>query len=352
MAGPSLRLAAVIGAALPLVAFVSFDAGAESVADFYKAKGLTILVGSGAGGGYDVYARTFARHYARHIPGTPNIVIKDMPGAGGLRVTNYIARKAARDGSEIAATAGPMTTAPLIDTGDFQFDPRTLEWIGSLAGVQTICFTWHTSGIKTLAQAREREVVVGAAGARTASATVPRIFNALVGTKFKIVGGYATDELRLAVERGETQGICGLAYSTVMASQPDWIVEKKIDILAQFGLKKDPQMPNVPLATAFASSADAERIMELILIRQEMGRPFVAPPGIPADRLAVLRRAFDRTVTGPGYRADAKRARLPVNAMDAADMKALIAKAYDAPKDIVARTVKLLADIQSSTKHK
>lgn len=352
MAGRGWRLALFFNSVL-LLAFPHWvGAKAQPVADFYKEKVLTILVGSGAGGGYDVYARTFARHYAAYVPGKPNIVVKNMPGAGGLRVTNYIAQKAPKDGSEIAASAGPMTTAPLIDKGDFRFDPRTLEWIGSIGSVQTICFTWHTSPIKTLAEARKQEVVVGAAGARTASATVPRIFNALVGTKFKVVGGYATDELRLAVERGETQGICGLAYSTVMASQPDWISERQINILAQFGLRKDPKMPNVPLATGFAASADAKRIMELILIRQEMGRPFVAPPNVPVERLAALRKAFDAAVVDPGFRSDAERAHLPVDPMGAAEMKALIAKAYRSSKDIVARTVKLLADIESNTQKK
>ena len=325
-----------------LVLAAAGTAHADALGDFYKGKRMTMFVGSGAGGGYDTYSRAFARHFKKYVPSKPRIIIKNMQGAGGLRVTNYMYNKAKRDGSHVASTFNTMMLEPLIGNRGAKFDVFKFNWLGSLGKLQAACVTWHTSSIKTLADAKGRVVTVSATGATGNSAKMPRIFNWAVGTKFKVIQGYSTSGSRLALERGEVDGICGLGYSTLLASNPDWILKKKLNFLAQIGLYKHPQMAKVPMILQNIKDAKTRKVVELILIQQEPGRPYIAPPGVPKDRVKALTSAFDSAIKDPAFLADAKRLRLEILYVDAKTIMSLIKRAYASPRDIVEAAAKLV----------
>src|SRR5262245_44954025 len=271
----------------------SAGAGAQKVEDFYRGKSVTLLVAGGAGGGYDTYARIFARHMSRHIPGHPNIIAKNMPAAAGLAAASTLYNAADHDGSTIAAFTNGAAMDPLFGNASARYDAQKFSWLGSIGKLQNVCATWHRSEIKTIAAARAHEVMV-AAGATSNTAIVPKTLNALVGTKFKVIAGYDTGAgLTLAMERGEAEGICGLSWSTIKASRPHWIAGKLLNVIVQMGLTQLPELPDVPSALDLVADVESKQVLKLILIRQEAGRPFAAPPGVPADRLAALRRAFD-----------------------------------------------------------
>lgn len=317
---------------------------AETPAEFYAAKKqIRLIIASGVGGGYDVYARTLARHFGRHVPGNPTIVVQNMDGASGLEATNYITVKAPRDGTEILATYNSLLIAPLFDNNQVLYDVPSLNWLGSIAKAVANCFAWHASSIKTLDDAKGREVPLGATGATGNSAVFPKVLNSLLGTRFKVISGYQTNAMYLAVERGEVEGICGLGFSTVVAAKPDWVKDKKVTTLIQFGLGKDPDMGNAPLAIDLVNGANDKRIFELLAYPQEMGRPFAAPPGVPADRVAALRAAFDATLKDPEFLAESKRLSQDVQPMTGAAMEAMLKQAYAAPKEVIQRYIELTA---------
>ncbi len=316
------------------LAALTRPACAQSVADFYSHTPLTMIVGSGVSGGYDLYARLFARYYTNHIPGHPTIVVKNQPGAGGLTNMNYMFHNAPHDGSEIAATFNTIALMPLYGDADAQFDPRKFNWIGSIGKQQAVCVTWHTVPIKTLDDARKQEVLVSSTGRNSTPAIFPRILNALFGTKFKIISGYSTSEMRLALEKGEVQGICGLAWQTLQSSSPAWIANNDLIVLLQMGLVKDKDLPDVPLALDLLSKPEDKAFFRLAVLPGEFGRPFVAPPGIPADRLEALRKAFNETMTDPEFVAAATKAEMIVDPLDGGQIQALLNEAYSAPKDV------------------
>lgn len=331
------RLAGVALAASVLAA----SADAQSVADFYGRTPLTLIVGSGAGGGYDLYARLFARHYTKHIPGHPAVVVKNQPGAGGLANMNDMAHTAPHDGSEIAATFNTIALMPLYGDRDAQFDPRKLNWIGSIGKQQAVCVTWKTSQVKTLDEAKTREVLVSSTGRNSTPAIFPRILNALFGTKFKIISGYSTSEMRLALEKGEVQGICGLAWQTLQSTSASWIANNDLYVILQMGLVKDKDLPaSVPLALDLLSKPEDKTFFRLAVLPGEFGRPFVAPPGVPADRLAALRQAFDDTMKDPEFSAEAVKAGMIIDPLDGAQIQALLEEAYAAPQPVRDRVAK------------
>ena len=320
-----------------LAVLLAGPAAGEDTADFYRRSDITIVVGSGPSGGFDSYARVLARHYGRHIPGSPSLVVKNMPGASGLNAMNYLANSAPRDGSVILASFNTVVLDPLYGKPGARFDPKTLGWIGSIGKQTGTCLTWHTVPVKTIEEARKRAVLVGATGADSTPNIFPKLLNAMIGTKFKIIDGYTTPDLRLAVERGEIEGLCGIAWETHMASVPQWILDGKVNFLLQLGLAKSAHLPGVPLAVDLIKNRDDRAVWELLVIPQEFGRPFVAPPGLPADRLVALRKAFDETMKDQAYLADAAKTKQFVDALGADEIAALVRRAYAAPRDIVAR---------------
>ena len=259
---------------------------AQAPAEFYKGRQVTLLIGGGAGGGYDVYYRTLARYLPKHIPGNPNIVPKNLPAASGLAAASTLYTTAEKDGSVIGAFPNNVPMDPLFGNPGARYDALKFNWLGSIGKLQNVCATWHTSPVKTIEQTREREVIVSAAGATSNTAIMPKVLNALLGTKFKVVAGYDPGSgLTLSIERGEAEGICGLSWSTMKASRPHWIRDNLLNVIVQMGLDKLPDLPNVPSALDLVSDPEKKQVLELILIRQEPGRPLAVPPGVPADRV-------------------------------------------------------------------
>jgi tripartite-type tricarboxylate transporter receptor subunit TctC len=333
----SNRVAAVVLAA-GLGGLLLVDASrAQTAAEFYRSSLISLYVGSGVGGGFDSYARIFAPHFRRHIPGSPTIVIKNMPGAAGLTSMNFIYGAAPRDGSAILASFNTVVLESLYGRDNAKFDPRSLAWIGSLGKQTGTCLTWNSTSIKTIDDARARQVLVGATGDGSTPVMYPKLLNAMLGTKFKIIVGYSTSGMRLAVERGEVEGICGVAWETHMASVPHWIIDKKVNFLLQLGLKASPHLRGVPLAIDLIRDPEDMRVFELLAIPQEFGRPIVAPPAVPADRLDILRAAFDETMNDKDYLVDLERSNQFSDPLSANEITSLVARAYAAPERVRAR---------------
>jgi tripartite-type tricarboxylate transporter receptor subunit TctC len=334
---------AMTGAILVAASLAAGGAAAQAPDAFYKGRQITLLIGAGAGGGYDAYFRAFARHAVRHIPGNPSIVPKNLPAASGLAAANTLYTTADRDGSIIGAFPNNIPMDPLFGNPGARFDAQKLNWLGSIGKLENVCATWFTSPIKTIAQAREREVIVAAAAATSNSAIMPRVLNTLLGTRFKTVSGYDPGSgLTLALEGGETEGICGLSWSTMKASRPHWISDRKLNVIVQVGLSKLPELADVPNAIDLIADPVKKRVLELILIRQEFGRPMAAPPGVPADRLAALRQAFDDTMKDPEFLAEAQQIQLEIDPLSAADIDKLLVTAYGTPQPIVRQAADLI----------
>jgi tripartite-type tricarboxylate transporter receptor subunit TctC len=311
---------------------------AQSIEAFYRGKAITMLIGSAVGGGYDIYGRVFARHMSRHIPGNPTIIVKNMPAAAGLAAASALYATADKDGSVIAAFTNGAAMDPLFGNPGARFDAQKFNWLGSIGKLQNVCATWHESPVKTIEVTRTREVIVAAAGATSNTAIVPKTLNALLGTRFKVIGGYdAGTGLTLAMERGEAEGICGLSWSTIKVSRPHWIRDKLLNVIVQMGLTKLADLPDVPSALDLVADHENKQVLELILIRQEAGRPFAAPPGVPADRVAAMRQAFEATLLDPEFRAEAEKAQLEIEPLTAREIEQFLAKAYASPKPIVQR---------------
>ena len=296
-----------------------------------------MLVGSGAGGGYDVYARAFARHWSNHIPGHPPIVAKNVPAAAGLQAASTLYNTADRDGATIGAFTNGAAMDPLFGNPGAHYDPRRFAWLGSIGKLENVCATWHTSPVKTIAAAREREVVVAAAGATSNTAIVPKLLNALIGTRFKVIAGYDPGSgLTIAVESGEAEGICGLSWSTMKASRPRWVSDHLLNVIVQMGLTKLHDLPDVPSALDLVRDPESKRVMELILMRQEAGRPFAAPPGVPADRAKALQDAFLAAHHDPQFLAKAARTGLEISPVDAGKLERGVERLAQAPPAVAA----------------
>ena len=324
------------------VAALPAKASAAAAEPFYKGKQITMLIASGAGGGYDAYARTLARYMPKYIPGNPVIVPKNTPGAGGLIAANTLYNNTAPDGLTFAALTNGVAMDPLFGETAGRFDAQKFGWLGSMGKLENICVTWQGSPITRIEQAKTREVAVSASGATGNSAIMPKIVNQFLGTKFKVIGGYTEGSgVTLALERGEVDGVCGLSYSTLKTMRPDWFRDHKLNIILQIGLHKLKDLPNVPSALDLVSDPDSRKVLELILIRQEMGRPFAMTPGTPADRVAILRRAFDAAMKDQGFVAEAAKLHLEIDPLSGPQIANLLKTAYSVPKPIVARAAKL-----------
>jgi tripartite-type tricarboxylate transporter receptor subunit TctC len=320
----------------------SQTAQAQSVEDVYKGKQITLLVGSGAGGGYDAYARVLARHFGKYIPGAPSIVTKNMPAAGGMAAANTLFNQSDHDGLTLAAHTNGVAMDPLFGNTSAKFDGRQFNWIGSIGKLQNVCVIWHEHPIKTIAQAQKMEFTAAGAGATSNTVIVPKILNSLLGTRIKVIAGYEPGQGdAIAIENREVDGSCGLAWSTIKASRSSWIADKKVTVLVQMAMEKLPDLPDVPSALEFVQGDD-RKTLELILMRQEMGRPIAAPPGVPRERIAALRRAFDKSMVDPAFLSEAKQAQLDVDPLTGEQIDELLAKAYSAPAPIVQKAASLL----------
>jgi tripartite-type tricarboxylate transporter receptor subunit TctC len=314
------------------------QAKADAVADFYHGRTVTLFVGYSVGGGYDNYARVLARHLGNHIPGNPSVLPQNMPGAGSLRALNYLYNAAPKDGSAIGTFGRGLAMEPLIGSSPTQFDARKLLWLGSGSDEISLCGTWHASRIKSWNDMQTVPFTVGGEG----SGSDPDIFAAMMknvfGVKLRIVSGYpGSAEVALAVERGEVDGRCGWSLSSLRQMRPDWLPTRQFKPIVQLNLTKSPELPEVPAITELATSETQRQILKLVLSRQSMARPFAAPPGLPADRAAALRAAFDRTMADQEFIAEAKAAGLEVNPVSGVEIERLVGELYQTPPDVVAK---------------
>ncbi len=310
----------------------------------YRGKQIRMVIGSGAGGGYDTYGRILSRFLEKYIPGKPSVVIQNMPGAAGMTAMNWAYNVAPKDGTVILATFNVLLAQPLFDDPTVQYDMQKFEPVGSFSKIQNTCITWHTSPIKTIQQAKEREVLLAATGAAGNSVLWPKIMNAVLGTKFKPVVGYGTSEQRLALERGEAEGICGLSWSTIKASTPDWVMNKRINVLVQTGGARQKALPDVPLVLDFVTNSDDRTLLNFMSFIEELGRPFIMPPGTPPALVSIVRRAFDASLSDPEMIREAEAQLLEVDPISGEDMARIIRGAYAIPKSVVKRVSQIAAE--------
>jgi tripartite-type tricarboxylate transporter receptor subunit TctC len=312
-----------------LVVMSGTTAFAQTPAEFYRGKTIEILNAYSVGGGYDIYARMIARHIGRHIPGNPQVVPKNMEGAGGMRLANWLYSAAPRDGTAIGATSRAMAFEPLLGNKAAQYDATRIAWIGSANDEVSVCTAWHTSGVTNFAAAQARELLVGANGIADDTYQFPTLLNNMFGAKFKIVTGYpGGNELNIAMERGETQGRCGFPWSTIKATHRAWIDERKINLLMQFSLAKHAELPSVPLVTDLATTDEQRQILKIVFGRQVLGRPYALPPNVPADRAQALRRAFMATMADPDFLAEVERAKFEITAVSGERIQDLVREIY------------------------
>src|SRR5215467_5996486 len=305
-----------------------------SPAQDFRGKDVTIYVGSGAGGPYDAYARLLARHLGRHLPGNPSIVVQNMPGASGRRLISFMINVAPKDGSAIATIQRGVPFEPLM--GEGQFDVERIAWIGNANNETNVCIVWHTSPVRSIEDVRTRGMAVGSSGPASTDSIYPNVLNALHGMKFKVVEGYkSATETHIAMERGEVDGRCGISFDTLQALNADWLRDKKVRMLVQIGLDKLPELAGVPSVFDLSASEEERQIWALWTAPLKMGRPFFAPPGMTAQRVDVLRRAFDATLADPELRAEASKMNLAVEPSTGEDVVALLRRIYATPKAVV-----------------
>jgi tripartite-type tricarboxylate transporter receptor subunit TctC len=329
----ALRLASVAVLAMAAVA------AAETPAAFYAGKRIELDINSSVGGGYDLYARLLARHMSQYIPGNPAIVPKNMEGASGIRLANFLYGVAPKDGTVIGAASRAMAFEPLLGNTAAQYDGTKFSFIGSANDEVSVCVAWATSGVATWNDVLKKELVVGASGGiGDDTYQFPALLKNMFGAKLRIVGGYpGGNEINLAMERGEVQGRCGIPWSTVKATRPDWIADRKANFLMQFSLAKHPDLPDVPVVTELARTDEERAIVRLIFGRQVMGRPFALPPGVPADRVAVLRQAFTAAMADPALLTEAAQMKLEIKPVTGEAIESLVADIYTTTSAAVAR---------------
>jgi len=326
-----------------LAACVLSPARAQGPADFYQGKTIDLYVGYSAGGGYDVYARALARYMGRHIPGNLSIVPKNMPGAGSLVLSNWLYNIAPKDGTVFGTVARGVAFDPLLGSTKAQFDASRFTWIGSMNDEVSVCVAWYTSGIARLEDVMQRELTIGGTGPVADTDQFPKVLNGTIGTKFKIIPGYpGGNDIDLAMERGEVMGRCGWSWSSVIATHKRWLDDRKINLPVQLALSKHPDLPSVPLIMDFARNDEERQIFKLVSARQPMGRPFVAPPGIPSDRAAALRAAFAKTMQDAAFLAEAQKMALEINPVSGEEVQAIVADAYRTPRPIADRVASMV----------
>ena len=320
---------------------VIFCLGAHPVLAEFKASTVSVSIASGTGGGYDTYGRLAARHLGKYLPGNPAMVPRNQPGAGGVVLANAMYNVAPKDGSAIAILQAGTPFEPLFGNQQAKFDPQKFNWLISLNKLVNIGVFWHTTRIKTMNDLLTGQVLVGSSGGGNASTEVyPNLLNNLAGTKFKVISGYSgTGETGLAMERGEVEGIVGTELSSLRATRPDWIRDKKVRIVIQIALTKSAELPDVPSVVDLIKDEEGRQVVELLLARQEHGRVFLAPPGVPADVVATLRDAFMKMAKDPALLADAEKLHADIVVNSGDEVSALITKTYAAPKPLVERAI-------------
>src|SRR3954466_14989495 len=298
---------------------ITGPARADDVADFYKGKTVRIVVGVGVGSGYDINARALARYIGKHLPGNPTVIVQNQPGAGSLTMTNQLYGSGPFDGTVIGASFNGLPTTPLLQPGGVRFEAVKLNWIGSTNRETQVTYVWHTVPVETINDVKTREVIIGAQAPGSTQYDYPMLANQLFGTKFKVITGYeATPKIHLAMERGEVHGTWA-NWSTLKAIANNWIDEKKIKMIAQWGLRKNPEIANVPLILEQAKTDADRQALLLALARLEFGRPFFMPPNVPPARVEAVRRAFDATMKDKEFLVEADKLKIEIDPLSGAE---------------------------------
>jgi tripartite-type tricarboxylate transporter receptor subunit TctC len=332
------------GMILAAMALAPRAASADAVEDFYRGKQVRLILGFATGGGDDSYGRLLAKHMPKYIPGSPQLLIQNQPGAGSLTAANAIYNLAPRDGTTFGMTHRFVPLMPLLGIQGPKFDPQKFTYIGSMNREIGLCIAMKTTGFKSMDDMKTREFLGGTTGAGAELTTFYATLQNMLGAKIKVIKGYqSSSQVNIAMERGEVQGRCGVSYSSLKSSKPDWLEENKIDILLQLGLRKDPELPNVPLLADIVTDDRDHRALQLLLGPSEIGRPFMGPPEMPDDRTAALRKAFMQAAKDSEMTKDAKLQRLDLEPVDGAEMTARVADFYKAPESVVTRTRELVA---------
>ena len=305
---------------------------------------VTIYVAGTAGGGIDLYARLVARHLGRHIPGKPTVTVQVMPGAGGIRAANFLAEQAPRDGTAMTTFAGGPILEPLIGARNPGYDMSQFTWVGAITKDIGLCIAWGASAFRTIDDARRQQMVVAGTGAGSETDTWPVVLNEVLGTRFKLVTGYlGSQETILAIERGEAHGRCVFSHSALKTAKPDWLREKKINVLVVTALEQSPDFPGVPAVVDLVSKPEDRQLLELMVGPGAMARPFAAPPALPPGKAALLRRAFDATMADGDFRAEAARMQADVAPSTGEEVQKLVARIYATPRPVIERAKKLFA---------
>src|SRR5215470_15221894 len=326
------------------LALLALGAAADAAAQDTIDRPVTIYVAGTAGGGVDLYARLLGRHIGRHIPGKPGVTVQVMPGAGGIRAANFLAEQAPRDGTAIGAFANGPIIEPLIGARNPGYDMSKFTWIGAVTKDVGLCVSFATTPFKTIDDVKKQQMVVGGTGAGSETDTWPIVLNDVLGTKFKLVTGYlGSQETILAMERGETHGRCVFSYSALKIAKPDWLRDKKVNVLVLTAAERNGDFPGVPVVLDLVTKVEDRQLLELMVGPTAMARPFVAPPALPANKTALLRRAFDATVSDPEFRAEAERIQADLAPSTGEEVQKVVERIYATPGPVIERARKLFA---------
>jgi tripartite-type tricarboxylate transporter receptor subunit TctC len=318
------------------IACCASAAEAASDEEFYSGQTVTIFQSAGAGGTYAAYAIAFAPYFEKHIPGNPTIVVDFMPGAGGIRATNFINSNAPKDGSVLGLVHSSVPFAPLYGITAARFDPMELNWIGAMNEQTGICVAWHESDVKTWDDMFTKDFFVGSTGAGSQMEILPHMINELFGTNITVIPGYTGgNDVFIAMERGEVDGRCGGLISGINSTRPSWFSDNLVSIPIQIGLERNPQFPDVPAIAEFAKDQHTRDVLELALLPMNMFGLLVAPPGVPEGRVETLRAAYHAAMNDPGFIADAANIRIDISEVSSDRLYQQISRAYAMPADVV-----------------
>lgn len=337
------RLLAIPTGVLAAIAVMA-AAPAAAQAPNLAGKNVQMIIGFGPGGGYDLWGRVVARHIGKHLPGNPTVVPQNMPGAGSFSAANHIYAVAPKDGTVMGIIARDAALGPITGATGARFDPTKITWLGTPTTETNVCIAFNDPRVKvkTIKDLYEQELIVGDTGVGTGTHSYPKALNTLLGMKFKIIAGFpSSSDVFLAMERGEVDGICE-SLDSVSGKRPDWITGKKVTIIFQGGAAPNPELKDVPFVNDLAKTPEDRQAIEFLYAGQGIGRPFVAPPDLPADRLKMVRDAFSATMKDPEFVADAKKQKLDVDPEDGEHLAALIKKIYATPKPIVDKIGELI----------
>ncbi len=304
---------------------------------FYKGKTLRIIISVGVAGGFGEYARTLAEHFARHIPGQPNVIVQSMPGAGGLVATNHLYNQAPQDGTTIGIINATLPLTPLMGNRNARYDALKFNWIGSMDHADGVCTFWHEAGIRRVSDMKDKQPTVGSIGSGSPMEVYALLFNRLLGTQIRVVGGYkAGSDIDLAMQRREVEGRCGTHLNTIKAMHPDWMIGPKFTVPVIVADKRRPDYPDTPTLMELVKDEFARKQLRLFMVPQELNRPVLAPPNVPAERVMELRTAFMAAMTDPAFLADIAKRNLQVNPTPGERVAQVLAEAYAMPAEVVA----------------